>query len=105
MVAVVGLVGRAIVVVRFSENKDVVAAAEGILEDGAGAKVDIGVVAGSLIGGRTIEVPGPELADVCYLLGNSLKAENWYEDSRKKGQRTVVFERRPLSPSIQTSED
>lgn len=51
MVAVVGLVGRTIVVVRFGKNKDVVAAAEGIFEDGAGAKVDIGVIAGSLVGG------------------------------------------------------
>ena len=68
--AVVGLVGRAIVVVRFRKNKDVVAAAEGILKDGAGAKVDIRVIAWSLIGGRAIEVPGSELADVCDLVGD-----------------------------------
>lgn len=37
----VGLVRGAIVVVALGEDKDVVTATEGILEDGSGAEVDI----------------------------------------------------------------
>ena len=48
VVTVVGHVGGAVVVVSLSEDEDVVAAAEWIFEDGGGAEVDIGVVAGGL---------------------------------------------------------
>lgn len=105
MVAVVGPVGGTIIVVRRRKNKDVVATAEGILEDGTGAKIDIGVIARGLVGGRTIKVPSSELANVGYFLGNGLKAEHKRKEAKKKGQPTVVFERRPPSPSIQTSGD
>ena len=43
MVAVVGPVGGAVVVVRLAEDKDVVATTEGVLEDGSRAEVDIRV--------------------------------------------------------------
>jgi hypothetical protein len=73
MVAVVGPVGGAIVVVGLCKDEDVVTATEGILEDRGGTKVDIGVVSGSLVGGGAIEVPDTELADVGDLLGDGLK--------------------------------
>lgn len=41
MVAVVGLVGGAIVVVAFSKHEDVLSATEGIFEDSSGAEVNI----------------------------------------------------------------
>ena len=49
MVTVVGPVGRAIVVVALGEDEDVVAATEGVLEDGSRTKVDIGVTTGGLV--------------------------------------------------------
>ena len=73
MVAVVGPVGGAVVVVALGEDEDVVAAAEGILEDGGGAEVDIGVVARSLVGGGTVEVPDTEGTDIGDLLVDGLK--------------------------------
>lgn len=75
MVTVVGLVGGTIVVVALSKDKDVLSATEGILEDGSGTEVDIRVVTGSLVGGRTIKVPDTEVTDVldglCDRLGTS----------------------------------
>ena len=73
MVAVVGPVGGAVVVVGLGKDEDVVTSAEGILEDGRGTEVDIGVMAGSLVGGRTIKVPDAELADVRHLLADGLE--------------------------------
>ena len=70
---VVGAVGGAVVVVALGEDEDVVAAAEGILEDGGGAEVDIGVVARSLVGGGTVEVPDAEGTDIGDLLVDGLK--------------------------------
>ena len=73
MVAVVGPVGGAIVVVCLGENEDVVTAAEGVLEDGSGTEVDIGVVTRSLVGGGTVKVPNTKLRDIgggfCQSLG------------------------------------
>jgi hypothetical protein len=63
-VAEVGLVGGAVVVVRLAEDDDVVAATEGILEDGGRTEVDVGVMPRGLVGGRPVEVPDAELADV-----------------------------------------
>ena len=75
MVAEVGPVGSAIVVVALCEDEDVVAAAEGVLEDSSRAEVDVGVVAGRLVGGGAIEVPDAQGADVGHLLGDSLETE------------------------------
>lgn len=55
--AIIEFVGASIRIPGFGHNQDVVATTERIGEDGAGANVDIGVLAGSLAGGRTIEVP------------------------------------------------
>ena len=82
VVTVVGPVGRTIVVVTFCKNKDVVTAAEGILEDGARTKVYIGVMARSLVGRRAIEVPDSKLTNVCHLLVDGLKEEGWYRRER-----------------------
>lgn len=57
VVAVVGRVGRAVVVVRLAEDEDVVALAERVLEDGDRAQVDVRVVAGGLAGRRAVKVP------------------------------------------------
>ena len=75
MVTVVGAVGGSVVVVALSEDEDVVAAAEGVLEDGGRAEVDIRVIAGGLVGGGTIEVPDAEGANVRNLLVDGLEAE------------------------------
>jgi hypothetical protein len=64
VVTVVGLVGSAIVVVTLSEDEDVVTATEGVLENGSGPQVDIGVATRSLVGGRTVEIPDTELTNV-----------------------------------------
>lgn len=72
VVAVVGPVGGAIVVVALCENEDVVATTERILEDGSGSEVHIGVATRSLVGGRAIKVPDTEGANVGDLLRDSL---------------------------------
>ena len=72
VVTVVGPVGRAIVVVALGEHEDVVAATEGVLEDGRRAEVDIRVMARGLVRGGTVEVPDTELPDVGHLLGDGL---------------------------------
>ena len=51
MVAIVGPIWGSVVVVCLCENKDVVSTTERILEDGSGAEVHIGIVAGGLVGG------------------------------------------------------
>ena len=72
VVAVVGLVRGAIVVVALCEDEDVIATAEGVLEDGGGTEVDVGVVARGLVGGRAVKVPDAEGPDVRNLLGDGL---------------------------------
>jgi len=69
VVAEVELVGCAIGVPALSENDDVGRAAEGIGVDGAGAEVDVRVLAGSLVGGGTIKVPDGEVLGCVVLLG------------------------------------
>jgi hypothetical protein len=108
VVAVVSSVGSAVIVVGLSENKDVVSTAEGVFEDGGGTEVDVGIMAGSLIGRRTIKVPDTELADVGNLLADGLMISGYgIRVSGKQllaaSMRTVVLQRRPPSPSIQTS--
>jgi hypothetical protein len=49
-VTIICLVGGAVVVVGLGHDDDVVAAPEGILEDGCGTEVDIRVMTRSLVG-------------------------------------------------------
>lgn len=72
LVAEVELVGAAIGVPGLAEDEDVITLTERIGEDGAGAEVDIGVVAGGLAGGGTVEVPLGELVNGLDGLGQSL---------------------------------
>jgi hypothetical protein len=110
VMAVVSSVRGAVVIVTLRENEDIVAAAEGVLENGSGTQVDVGVMARSLIGGRTIKVPDTELGDVGDFLAHSLHVprqlilRNQIVLQPPRAELTVVFERRPPSPSIQTSE-
>jgi hypothetical protein len=60
---VVVLVGASIGIPGLAEDEDVVTLAEGVGVESNGAKVDIGVVTGGLVGGGTIEVPLGELID------------------------------------------
>lgn len=57
VMSVVGRVGGTVVVVGLTKDEDVVSLSEGVLEDGDRSKVDVGVVAGGLAGGRSVEVP------------------------------------------------
>jgi len=66
-VAVVVLIGRAIVVPALSEDKDVGRAKEGIGEDGDRLQVDIGVFTRGLTGRGTVEVPGGEVRGGVFL--------------------------------------
>jgi hypothetical protein len=72
LVAEVVLVGGAIGVPALSQDDDVGRTTEGIREDGAGAQVDVRVLAGSLLGGGTIEVPNGKVLRLVVLLGKSL---------------------------------
>jgi hypothetical protein len=71
MVTVIGLVGSAVVVVTLGEDDDVVTFTEGVLEDGSGPQVDIGVATGGLVGGGTVEIPDTQLTDIGDFLINS----------------------------------
>jgi hypothetical protein len=71
-VSEVELVGRAIRVPGLAEDDDVFPEAEGVGEDGGGAKVDVGVVTAGLAGGGAIEVPLRELIDRLDGLGEGL---------------------------------
>lgn len=72
MMTVVGLVGGAVVVVALGEDDDVVTTTEGVLEDGNGPQIDVGVPTRSLVGRRTIEIPNTQLTDVGDFLVNGL---------------------------------
>ena len=74
MVAVVGPVRGAVVVVALREDEDVVTATERVLEDGSGTEVDIGVASGSLVGRGTVEVPDAKGTEVGDLLGHGLRS-------------------------------
>jgi hypothetical protein len=71
-VTVVELVGASIGIPGLAEDEDVVTLAEGVGVVSDGAKVDIGVVTGSLVGGGTVKVPFGELINTCDGLGQSL---------------------------------
>ena len=64
VVTVVSLVGSAVVVVALGKDENVVTATEGVLEDGSRPQVDVGIATGSLVGGRTVEIPGTQLAKI-----------------------------------------
>ena len=70
--AVVGLVRSTVVVVTLGEDEDVVTTTEGVLEDGSGPQVDVGVATRSLIGGRAVEIPDSQLANVGHFFINGL---------------------------------
>lgn len=72
MVAVVGFVGSAVVVVALGEDEDVIAATERIFEDGDRSQIDIGVATRSLVGGRAVEVPNTQLTNVGNFVVNGL---------------------------------
>lgn len=72
--SVVVLVGSTISVPALGENDDVGGATEGIGEDGARAEVDVGVVAGGLVGGGAIKVPDGEVLGLVLLLRESLES-------------------------------
>jgi hypothetical protein len=69
---VVCLIGSAIAIVGGSENENVVTTAERILVDLDWAKKNIRVMTRSLVGGRTIEVPVGELAQIGDLSSDGL---------------------------------
>ncbi len=68
----VRLVRGAVVAIGLSHDENVVTAAEGVLEDGGGAQVDVGVVTMGLVGGGAIEVPLAQLTDIRNFLVDSL---------------------------------
>jgi hypothetical protein len=72
MVTIVGPVWGSVVIVGLGEDKDVVSSAERILEDGGGAKVDVRVFAGGLVGGRAVKIPNAEITNVFDSLCNGL---------------------------------
>lgn len=102
--AVVGLVRSAVVVVTRGEDENVVTTTERVLEDGSGPQVDIGVATGSLVGGRAVEVPDTQLTNIGHFLVDSLYGDS--QTTRQgicESELAVVLERRPPSPSTQTS--
>lgn len=70
--AEVVFVGLAVGHVGFAHDKDVVAATEGVGVECHWAKVDIGVVARSLVGGGAVEVPFGKIFDGFDLFAQSL---------------------------------
>lgn len=70
----VELVGRAIRIPGLAEDEDVFTEAERIREDGNGAEVNIGVVAGGLASGGAVKVPFGEFIGGFDRLGEGLKA-------------------------------
>jgi hypothetical protein len=77
--AEVCLIGSAVAIVGGSENKNIVATAERILVERDRTKNNIRVMAGSLVGGRTIEVPVGELAQVGDLPSDRLNGDNGFQ--------------------------
>ena len=73
MVAVVCPVGSAVVVVCLCKDKDVVTTTEGVLEDRRRTEVNVGVIAGSLVGRGAVKVPDAQLTDVGNLFGDGLR--------------------------------
>ena len=71
--AVVELVGGAIRIPALGHDENIVAATEGIGENGTWSKVHIRVVARRLASGRTVKVPFGEIVDTSGLLAESLR--------------------------------
>ena len=59
--AVIEFVGAAVMIPGLAHDEDIFATTERVRKDGNGAKVDIGVVTGSLATRRAIEIPFGEL--------------------------------------------
>lgn len=76
--AEVCLIGSTVAIVGGSENKNVVATAEGILVERDWMKINIRVMPRGLIGGRTIKVPVGELVQVSDLLSDRLNGDNGF---------------------------
>jgi hypothetical protein len=76
---VVCLIGSAVAIVGGSENDNVVTTAERILVDCDWTKKNVRVMTGGLIGGRTIEIPVGELAQVGDLLLEGLNGDNVFQ--------------------------
>jgi len=72
VMAIVSPVGGSVVVVAFCEDENVLAAAEGIAEDGSRTKIDVRVVSWGLVRRRTVEIPDAEVTDVFYFLCDCL---------------------------------
>lgn len=68
LMAEVELVGGAVGVPALSQDEDVGRATEGIGEDRTRAEVDVRVIAGSLFGGRAVEVPDREIFGLVVLV-------------------------------------
>ena len=129
VVAEVVFVGAAVGHVGLAEDEDVGLAAEGVWEEGRGAQVDVGVVAGGLFGGRAIEVPfrevfygggfGTEGLGRCFCQfrwivvyaagvkvtrreGRCFSSDEVREEENSEQWLTLLFERVPLELSIQT---
>ena len=77
VVAEIGHIRGAVAVVRLGEDENVVAATEGVLEDRRRTEVDVGIVAGSLVCRRAVEVPDAELLESRVALVDSLHASAW----------------------------
>lgn len=99
------LVGRAIGHVRFAHDEDVVAFAPWVGENGAGAQIDVGVVARSLGGGGAVKVPLWELFNANHLVRECLCGlVSWRSEASRdmETELTLDFERVPFELSIQT---
>jgi len=77
----VGPIRSAVVIVGGSEDDDVVTTAERILVERDRTKINVRVMAGSLVGGRAIEVPVGELAEFGNLLSDRLDGDNEFQTS------------------------
>lgn len=89
----VELVGCSIRIPGLAENEDVIATAERISEDSNRAEVDIGVVTGSLAGGRTVKVPFRELIDGFNGLGESLRGRIFELAKMNSQHRPALYRR------------
>lgn len=87
----VGPVRGTVVVVALGKDKDVVTTAEGILENGSRAEVDVRVGTRCLVGRGAIEVPNAELVDARDLLGHSLLKRSGGISMRSVGAPRVQF--------------
>jgi len=103
VVAIVCPVRSTVAIVGLCEDKDILATTEGVLKGRSRTEIDIRVATGSLVGGGAIKVPDTELTNVGNFLADGLARDVSKEVVGERNEPTVVLERRPPSPSIQTS--